>query len=246
MIIDVYLFSNENNPILKTLIEPNVNSLFLLPYPVLDESNPILSNLIFSKVAELNPTADKIVILQDKVIPPPFVTGSEIISSFDSEDFDLFYLSRWLDKSSSYKTINEFSNGSKLIRTFSPSGFTYGTVIVNSVFYELKDKMDNKRSIETSVRNLIESGNYKCLSTTPVLLSFSSDKVVDLTYAGEYTNNHFSYLKTCEVVSNDINEIPIKRRISNDLSLFWLVVIILSIFAGGYSFGIFKKKKFSI
>lgn len=176
------------------------------------------------------------------IIKSTTVTSSTTIDDLESAlinaksvstNFDIFYFARWLDRPELYEVQRSLDGGGKLIRTWSPHGLQ--AVAITKVGYDAlvaKFPPDHNpvvcRPFAQVINQLIQRGELTAMSTTPPLLSFDAT-LVSLQGVSGNLHEPFSYLKTCEARAETHPERPLHRRISTDLTAFWIVVIIITV-----------------
>ena len=199
--------------------------------------------LIFKKVLETwtaGPMTDGVVIAKPSTVA---VAGdatsvSNILTDAETEaggEMDIFYFSKWLDRPEKYVTMLNYPTGGKLVRTYSPHGLQAYAITVNGL-NKLRQKYDPAenpvlcRPFSQVMHMLVENGTLYAVSTTPTLMFYDSSRIVMKTHKSAIGEKaRFSYLKTCEARGEIHPEEPLNRRISADLSFFWLLIIMFII-----------------
>jgi hypothetical protein len=158
---------------------------------------------------------------------------------------DIFYFSKWLDRPDQYNVLNtNLNTGMKTIRTWNPHGMQAlaltpaGLAKLDSSFNPDRNPVVC-RPFAQVLNALVQNGTLKATSTSPTLLHYDATLVSEIPPASICSEPNakkptvrsdaakFSYLKTCEARGETYPEAPLNRRISSDLSLFWVVIIIL-------------------
>lgn len=173
------------------------------------------------------------------VVKPTSVTGYDfntIKTIIDDAfilkpDLQFFYLAKWLDDANQFENLKTYPGGLKLIRTYSPHGMQVLLLSVECM-RKLKlayDPATNPvvcRPFSQILHDLVSSSSLNAYSTTPLLFHY------DATIIKEKVNScnlkeqaNLSYLKNCECQGTHLPEFPLNRRISSDVTFFWLFLL---------------------
>lgn len=154
-------------------------------------------------------------------------TSQSDISQFENiitthqTSFDIFYLTKWLDKAESISVLETYNNGLKYIRTYCPNGLQ-SVLFNNSSISKILEVYTEKynagcRPFSQVLNMLVQDGCLIATSTTPLLFSFNSSLI---------NPKKYDYLKTCEFQGSVFPEEPLNRRISSDISFFWIFIVL--------------------
>lgn len=161
------------------------------------------------------------------------LTDAETSSHFES-GVDVFYLAKWLDRADQFNVVKTYSNGSKLVRTWNANGIQ-ALAITPKGMKKLGESYPPEtnpvvcRSFSQVLNILLQNGTLIGATTTPSLLQYDSTYVTERPAYGTFGDafNRHSYLKTAECRSETHPENPLNRRISADLTFFWVVVVVV-------------------
>jgi hypothetical protein len=143
---------------------------------------------------------------------------------------DVFYFAKWLDRPDQFMTLDILPGGGRVVRTFNPYGFQ-ALAFTRSGFgkiVSMYDPLENPvvcRPMSQLMNALVQRGILYAATTTPSLLQYDA-MLTTLRYCSGNPEAPFSYLKTCESRGDTHPERPLNKRISADLSLFWVVIIL--------------------
>jgi hypothetical protein len=145
---------------------------------------------------------------------------------------DVFYLAKWLDRPELWTTLAVLPGGAKIVRTWSPNGFQAvafspgGFAKVLAAFPPASNPVVC-RPFSQVLNSMVAAGTLVATTTTPSLLHFDATRV-QIASSATTPDAAFSYLKTCECRGDTQPERLLTRRVSADLSLFWVVVVMLT------------------
>jgi hypothetical protein len=197
--------------------------------------------LLFKQVLELweaGPQTDGVIIVKPTTVSMfgTSSTVSDILSdalSASGGEMDIFFFAKWLDRPEKYVTLSTYPSGGKLIRTYSPHGLQAYAITVKGL-RKLQSKFNPSnnpvlcRPFSQVIHMLVENGTLFALSTTPTVMAYDATRIVLKSRKNAIGEKaRFSYLKTCEARSEIHPEEPLNRRISADLSFFWLMIILM-------------------
>ncbi len=199
--------------------------------------------LLFKKVLESrSPTStDGVIIVKPTTVAIGGTSASDVSGILgDAEEeaggeLDIFYFAKWLDRPEKYTTLRNYETGGKLIRTYSPHGLQAYALTAKGIdkLVTRFDPTENPvicRPFSQVIHMLVENCTLFAVSTTPLLMFYDATRIVLKTKKSALGEKaRFSYLKTCEAQGEIHPEEPLNRRISADLSFFWLMVIMLVI-----------------
>jgi len=200
--------------------------------------------LLFKKAYEIwvnEPSPKPGVILVKDTTVSAAATGATIASAITAAELasgnklDMFYIAKWLDRADQFTVIGSLPGGGSIVRTWNPHGvqalaFTARGFEKVSTCYNPTTNPVVCRSFSQVLNVLVQKGTVYAATTTPSLLQF--DSLAALSCDRSRTSKgatKFSYLKTCETRGEIDPEKPLTRRISCDLTLFWAVIIIITV-----------------
>jgi hypothetical protein len=142
-------------------------------------------------------------------------------------EFDIFYLSKWLDRCDQYTNIKELDNGLKVINTNSPNGFhcimfsPKGRKKFLRSYHPNKDPIVNRPLAQVlnsriSYHDDKHEGVFIALSTTPTLLSYD---VI------EGRGDPMNTLKASECRDTHIPTKPTTGKTTSNMGFFWFIII---------------------
>jgi hypothetical protein len=146
---------------------------------------------------------------------------------------DIFYLAKWLDRPDQYQTLGTLSGGGKIVRTWNAQGFQ-AIAFTPTGFTKIRDTYHPDtnpvvcRPFAQVLNTMLQRGTAYGVTATPSLFQYDAT-IVTLSANPLTPEAPFSYLKTCESRGDVHPERVLTRRISADLSLFWIVVVIITI-----------------
>jgi hypothetical protein len=163
--------------------------------------------------------------------------------------FDLFYLSKWLDRCDQYSNIKELNHGLKVINTNSPNGFHCVMFSPRGRHKFLKSYHPDKHPItdrplaqvlnsRISYKDDKHEGVFIATSTTPTLLNY------DVT---EGRGDPKNTLKTSECRDTHIPTKPTVGKTTSNMGFFWFIIItILIVLAAWFliKFGFYYSNKY--
>lgn len=163
--------------------------------------------------------------------------------------FDLFYLSKWLDRCDQYTNIKEINNGLKVINTNSPNGFHCVMFSPLGRKKFLRSYHPDKHPIaDRTLAQVLNSrigykddkheGTFIALSTTPTLLNYD---VID--GRGDPKNT----LKTSECRDTHIPTKPTVGKVTSNMGFFWFIIITILIVLAAWClirFGFYYSNKY--
>lgn len=189
-----------------------------------------------------------IIVVKSSTVSSGIPDASALATQFQSslEQFptaNMFYFARWLDRPDQYEVLKiNTQTGIKTIRTWNPHGMQ-AVAFTPTGMSSLSSSFDPQvnpvvtRPFAQVLNSLIQNGKISAIGTTPSLLQYDATLISELppnTLVGRDTKTtthqdaaKFSYLKTSEARGETYPEVPLNRRISSDLTLFWVVLIIL-------------------
>lgn len=147
-----------------------------------------------------------------------------------SSEMDLFYFAKWLDRPEQYQVLASLSGGGKIIRTWNPNGLQALAVTPSGIrklitAFPPEESPVVCRPFAQVLNVMVQRGAIVAASTTPALLSYDATLISLRGVSGEL-HSPFSYLRTCETRGDTHPERPLIRRVSANLNLFWVVIII--------------------
>lgn len=167
------------------------------------------------------PLSDCIIMKESTTtILPPKLLAKYVRKIIQRKDYDIFYLSYWLDKCHLYKDSEILDTGIKINRTYCPGGVQ--SVIIKPSLRDiiLKHKtMCNGKYLELKsecfsilLSNNIEEGNIIAKNTTPPLMTF------DINHCS--CDEDYFKLDLCQSV----------KKIEQNSYIKWIILLGLSIF----------------
>lgn len=167
-------------------------------------------------------------------------TATDILRVLDDSyielegNLDLIYLAKWLDRPEQFNVLKTYSNGSKLVRTWNAHGvqalgITPRGINKLSISFDPEINPVVCRPFSQVLNILLQNGTLVGTTLTPSLLQFDSTLVADraISHYAADSIAKFSYLKTCECRGETHPEYPLNRRVSSDLTFFWIVVVLI-------------------
>lgn len=167
-------------------------------------------------------------------------TAADILRVLDDSyseldgNLDLVYLAKWLDRPEQFNELKSYANGSKLVRTWNAHGVQALGITprgINKLAISFDPEINPVvcRPFSQVLNILLQNGTLVGTTSTPSLLQFDSTLVADRAVAHYAADSaaKFSYLKTCECRGETHPEYPLNRRVSSDLTFFWIVVVII-------------------
>jgi len=149
-------------------------------------------------------------------------------------NLDLVYLAKWLDRPEQFNVLKTYTNGSKLVRTWNAHGIQALGITprgINKLAISFDPDINPVvcRPFSQVINILLQNGTLVGTTSTPSLLQFDSTLVADRAVAHYASDGiaKFSYLKTCECRGETHPEYPLNRRVSSDLTFFWIVVVLI-------------------
>lgn len=147
---------------------------------------------------------------------------------------DLFYLAKWLDRADQFCSVKSYSNGTKLVRTWNANG-VQALAITPRGLNKLNETYPPEtnpvvcRSFSQVLNLLLQNGKLVAATTTPSLLQYDATYVTERPSFGSTSDpySRHSHLKTAECRGETHAENPLNRRISSDLTFFWVIVVVV-------------------
>ena len=192
---------------------------------------------IFAAVVASNPDPTKGIIIVLTSTVASAITSADLASILETAEtasagrLDLFYFAKWLDRPDQFDVLAELPAGGKIVRTWSPNGIQ-ALAITPKGYKTLVEAYHPDRnpvvcrSFSLVLNTLVSRGELYAATTTPSCLQYDAT-LVSIRSSDGTAAAPFSYLKACEVRAATHPERPIPRRVSADLSLFWVAIIIV-------------------
>lgn len=146
-----------------------------------------------------------------------------------NECFDIFYLSKWLDRCDQYSNIKELDSGMKLVNTISPNGIhcimfsPRGRNKFLTWYYPSENPIVNRtlgQVLNARIGEEYENGAFVALSTTPTLINFDVVSNKD---------DPVNVLKTIECRNIPFLAKPEAKCTTTAMQFFYLIIIIIII-----------------
>ena len=157
--------------------------------------------------------------------------------TLSENSMDVFYFAKWLDRPDQFTTLAVKAEPTgeiyKIVRTWNAHGFQ-SLAFSPLGFKKLSEAYPSTtpvvcRPFAQVINTLLQNGTLYGITTTPSLMQYDATlitTVCDVTAAAMVGSPAVhSYLRTSECRGATIPEKPLNRRISNDLSFFWLAIV---------------------